>query len=67
MKSDFADPVLEPEHVAGQIVNHILAGKEGQVFIPGRLSMISMIRGFPVFLQERIRDRKAGLVDETRG
>ncbi len=53
--SMFLVPTLEPETVAEGIVKKILSGTSGQVILPGGGRFISMLRGWPHWLQSKIR------------
>ncbi|KAB8235951.1 SDR family oxidoreductase [Aspergillus alliaceus] len=50
-------PVLEPEEISAAVVNQIVSGDGGQVVVPGRYGVAAMLRGFPNWIQETIRDR----------
>ncbi|EFX02010.1 short chain dehydrogenase reductase [Grosmannia clavigera kw1407] len=56
---DFNDHVLKPETVALAVVKQVLSGCSGQIVLPRAISWVSMIRSFPFWLQERMRDSKA--------
>jgi len=47
--------LLDPHDVADAIVHQILLGQSGQIFLPANLSLLSGIKGFPTWLQEKIR------------
>ncbi|KAK8182089.1 hypothetical protein IWZ00DRAFT_519081 [Phyllosticta capitalensis] len=49
-------PLLTPDVVAAGMVKQVLSCRGGQLFYPEFLSSVSGIRGFPHWLQERIRD-----------
>ncbi|KAL5348109.1 hypothetical protein ACLOAV_006589 [Pseudogymnoascus australis] len=51
----FKPLLLEPEPVVDTILNHILSGNSGQIFLPGRYSVGAALRGWPSWLQEAIR------------
>ncbi|TPR01228.1 short chain dehydrogenase family protein [Aspergillus niger] len=51
----FKRPVLAVETVSHAISQQILSGKSGQIIIPGKLWWLSLLRGFPTWLQESIR------------
>jgi short-subunit dehydrogenase len=63
-KADFKDFVLEPITVAKAIVNQILKAESAQLIIPGRLTLIPLVRGFPSWLQEGMRNSVAGLLKD---
>lgn len=48
--------VLEVADVSKVIVKHILSGKSGQISIPDRAGLGSVIRALPNWLQELIRN-----------
>ncbi|KAF5599098.1 pectate lyase 1 [Fusarium pseudocircinatum] len=63
--STFHDPLQEPNDVAEAILDHVLNGRRGNLFLPGYAGLLSGIRGFPAWMQEMIRDSKAGVLRET--
>ncbi|KAI1024917.1 hypothetical protein LB504_009755 [Fusarium proliferatum] len=63
--STFQDPLQEPNDAAEAIVDHVLKGRRGDLFLPGYAGFLSGIRGFPAWIQEMIRDSKAGVLRET--
>ena len=52
-------PVLEAEQVSSAVVNQIVSGNGGQVLVPGSSGIVSMVRSFPQWLQERIRNKSS--------
>jgi hypothetical protein len=54
-REEFPKDYLEPETVASAIVAQILSGQSAQIFLPGKLRLLSGIRGFPTWMQEKIR------------
>jgi all-trans-retinol dehydrogenase (NAD+) len=48
--------MIEPEDVAEAVVNRIVGCSGGQVFLPGSGAMGSGMRGWPNWVQERVRD-----------
>jgi all-trans-retinol dehydrogenase (NAD+) len=50
------DTPVTPEDVADRIVNQVLSGFGSQIIVPPSLGWTSMIRGFPGWLQESMRD-----------
>ncbi|KAK2923097.1 Short-chain dehydrogenase/reductase SDR [Fusarium oxysporum f. sp. vasinfectum] len=50
------DTPVTPEDVADRIVNQVLSGFGSQIIVPPSLGWTSMIRGFPGWLQESLRD-----------
>ncbi|KAL2214558.1 putative short-chain dehydrogenase/reductase 2 [Sarocladium strictum] len=63
----FTDSVLEPEYVADAIVRQVIGGKSGQVILPGTLSLLSSLRGFPAWLQHLLRSSQADLLRIAEG
>ncbi|VUC24020.1 unnamed protein product [Clonostachys rosea] len=62
----FHDPLIGPEVVADKIVKHVMRGdRGGEIYLPWYGSLLAGIRGFPLWLQEFIRDSKAGMLRET--
>ncbi|KAJ5385703.1 hypothetical protein N7509_008244 [Penicillium cosmopolitanum] len=51
----FKDSILEPEDVAHAIVSQILSGYGAQIILPASGSWVSSVRGFPLWLQEKLR------------
>ncbi|KAF4631387.1 hypothetical protein G7Y89_g6745 [Cudoniella acicularis] len=51
----FPKDILTPEEVSNAIVSQILSGRGAQIILPPKISIISGIRGFPTWLQEKIR------------
>lgn len=47
---------LTPEQVAYQVVALLFSRRSGQAIIPNNVSVVSSIRGWPTWLQERLRD-----------
>ncbi|KAF9889512.1 hypothetical protein FE257_007222 [Aspergillus nanangensis] len=52
---EFKQPVLTPEKVSAAIVKQILSQKSGQVILPGYLTVASLVRAFPTWIQEHVR------------
>ncbi|KAF5556289.1 pectate lyase 1 [Fusarium napiforme] len=63
--STFQDPLQEPSDVGEAIVDHVLNGRRGDLFLPGYAGLLSGIRGLPAWMQEMIRDSKASVLRET--
>ncbi|EQL01259.1 hypothetical protein G6O67_007083 [Ophiocordyceps sinensis] len=57
----FKDAVLDPEQVAAAVVKQVLGGRSGQVVMPARCMIVAYSRAFPAWLQEWMRDSKAGI------
>ncbi|KAJ5915252.1 hypothetical protein N7454_011147 [Penicillium verhagenii] len=51
----FKDTIIEPEDVANAIVSQLLSGYGGQIVLPESGSWVSSVRGFPLWLQEKLR------------
>ncbi|GKU16446.1 unnamed protein product [Fusarium langsethiae] len=51
------DTPVTPEDVADRIFNQVLSGFGSQIIVPTSLGWTSMIRGFPGWLQESLRDK----------
>ena len=45
------------------VVEHVLTGRRGQLFSPAKLSTATLVRGLPSWLQERLRDKMAFVLD----
>ncbi|KAH8585598.1 hypothetical protein B0O99DRAFT_530415 [Bisporella sp. PMI_857] len=48
--------LLEPEAVVDIILGHILSGNSGQIILPSRYAIAAAARGWPLWLQESIRN-----------
>jgi all-trans-retinol dehydrogenase (NAD+) len=66
-EAKFMAPSLEPETVAEEIVKSVLAGKSGQVLIPGIGSMLALLRGFPHWYQIRLRNKGQSIMTNWHG
>lgn len=51
----FKQPVLKPEVVSAAVVKQILSQRSGQIILPGYYYPVSMVRAFPLWLQEQVR------------
>ncbi|PYH90328.1 NAD(P)-binding protein [Aspergillus ellipticus CBS 707.79] len=49
--------ILEPRDVAEAIVNQIMAGAGGQLFLPSKYWFVSLVRGLPAWVQEGVRNK----------
>lgn len=47
---------VEAEDVAGAVVRQLTSGYAAQVHVPRSLGWTSIVRGLPVWMQERVRD-----------
>lgn len=54
-------PLLEPEEVARAVVGQILSCRGGQVILPKDQAWRSMLRSFPNWVQEGMRDLASSL------
>ncbi|OQD97806.1 hypothetical protein PENSOL_c011G01182 [Penicillium solitum] len=61
----FKASILEPEEVAHAIVNQILSGYGGQIILPEGGSWVSSVRGFPLWLQEKLRTQVSMVLTEV--
>lgn len=50
------DTTVDPDHLAGLIVDQIYSGYGAQLVVPPNLGWVSVVRGLPTWLQENIRD-----------
>lgn len=48
--------IIEPQAVADAVVARILGCAGGQIFLPADLSQVTALRGYPNWVQEKIRD-----------
>ena len=58
----FKPLLLEPEPVVKTIMNHILSGNSGQIFLPGRFAAGASLRGWPSWLQEAVRSTQQNVL-----
>ncbi len=56
----FKDPVLEPEEVTTVVVEQVLSGRSGQLVLPANRSIVSGIRGWPLWLSTGLRNKVSG-------
>ncbi|CAI7610054.1 unnamed protein product [Penicillium bialowiezense] len=63
----FKVSILEPEDVAHAIVSQILSGYGGQIILPESGSWVSSVRGFPLWLQEKLRTQVSMVLTEVVG
>ncbi|KAH7370682.1 hypothetical protein BKA65DRAFT_22252 [Rhexocercosporidium sp. MPI-PUGE-AT-0058] len=61
------DTTVAPEDVADGIVNQVLSGFGSQIIVPSSLGWTSMMRGFPGWLQESLRDTVTLILMNARG
>jgi len=48
-------PLLDPQEVADAVVNQVFSAKSGQLFLPKRISIITGVNGWPIWMQELLR------------
>ncbi|EGY14304.1 Dehydrogenase RED2 like protein [Verticillium longisporum] len=48
--------LMKPEDISNPVVKQIFSRRGGQIIIPGRLSFLSAVRGWPSWLQELIKE-----------
>lgn len=51
-----SQPMLELDEVSSAIAKHIVSGNSGQVIIPGRIAVATLLRALPTWAQEHIRN-----------
>ena len=56
---NFKDKVIEPEVVSSAIVKQIIAGSSGQIILPQEYRSVSMLRAWPSWFQEYVRNKIA--------
>ncbi|UPK99629.1 hypothetical protein LCI18_010564 [Fusarium solani-melongenae] len=61
----FHDPLDEPDKVAKVVVDHVMGCKSGRVVLPAYGVLLAGLAGFPLWLQELIRDSKASVLRDT--
>ncbi|KAI8650590.1 hypothetical protein NCS57_01393200 [Fusarium keratoplasticum] len=61
----FHDPLDEPDKVAKVVVDHVMGCKSGRVVLPAYGVLLAGLAGFPLWLQELIRDSKANVLRDT--
>jgi all-trans-retinol dehydrogenase (NAD+) len=64
-KKDFKEYVLEPTTVADAVVSQIFKGESAQLILPGRLGVMSTVRGWPSWLQEGLRNSVANVLRDV--
>lgn len=60
----FKDSMIEPEDVADAIVSQLSSGYGRQIVIPESFSWVSSVRGFPLWLQEKLRTEVSMVVQK---
>lgn len=51
---------MTPEKVSQAVIKQVVSQNSGQVIIPSTHGVASLLRGFPNWIQERLRDRSSG-------
>jgi hypothetical protein len=51
----FDQPIMTPQVVSDAICKQILSQTSGQVILPARQSVASLVRGMPTWMQEGVR------------
>ncbi len=58
---------VPPEVIADGVVNQLFSGYGAQIVIPSKLAMVSLVRGLPIWVQERFRNGlSSALLDMQR-
>jgi hypothetical protein len=59
----FKQHILEPDVISKAVIKQIVTRTSGQVIIPSSHTVVSMLRAFPLWLQEVVRSKGSkGLV-----
>ncbi|KAH8432507.1 SDR family oxidoreductase [Aspergillus melleus] len=53
---EFRQPIITPEMVSAAVVKQILTQSSGQVILPNHLMPISLVRAFPSWVQDLVRN-----------
>lgn len=62
----FNAPVMEPSYVAETIIQHVMRGdRGGEIYLPWYARFLTGVRGWPLWMQELLRDSMAGFLRET--
>ena len=56
--------LMEPNVVSDAVLKQIFSARGGQIILPERLYFVSMLRAFPNWVQELLRDDKGKLCNE---
>ena len=62
----FRERVLEPEDVSRVVIRQILSQSSGQVIVPPSHQGARLVRAFPTWLQEFIRDKASEVFTKIR-
>jgi hypothetical protein len=64
-KPGFNDHVLEPEDVASAVVKQVVSAKSAQMFMPPSFAFLGMLRSWPSWLQESLRNHVAHILEDV--
>ncbi|KAG0649589.1 Dehydrogenase RED2 [Hyphodiscus hymeniophilus] len=62
----FKDPVIEPEVVVSRVVDQVVSGQSGQLFLPSAIGVFGYLRSWPSWLQNGFRNRIAHTLEEVK-
>lgn len=65
--SPFLLPALETETVAEAVVEHVVRQEGGHVVLPRAYNVVSQVRGWPTWLQNRLRGKTGQLMTNWNG
>jgi all-trans-retinol dehydrogenase (NAD+) len=65
--SPFLMPTLEPETVAEAIVKQVLSGHSGHIVVPGFAGILTVLRGFPHWMQILQRAKGENIMKKWHG
>lgn len=54
--SHWKEPVLEPHEISSAVIGQIVSGNSGQVVVPGSYGLSPLLRAYPSWIQEWIRN-----------
>ncbi|KAJ5691674.1 hypothetical protein N7488_012409 [Penicillium malachiteum] len=55
----YGEPIMTVQTVSDAICKQVLTQNSGQIVVPGRLAIASMLRGLPVWVQEILRSKES--------
>ncbi|KAF9894115.1 hypothetical protein FE257_009088 [Aspergillus nanangensis] len=55
-RTQFRQPIMTPDKVSQAVVKQLVRGNGGQVVVPASHGLVSLLRGWPSWIQERLRD-----------
>ncbi|KAL9111449.1 MAG: hypothetical protein Q9227_004126 [Pyrenula ochraceoflavens] len=64
---DFTEQTVSADDVADAVVDQLLKGESGQIFVPSGASWLAGIRGFPTWMAEGFRDMSKAALAEKAG